>query len=88
MALDVLLPVASPTQGDEIADDLRLCPSPVTAAAVSATLPFVIPSEAEGSAVLPVGNQCCPSLRSQNLSSVKLWDRSAVEGPAVIHPLG
>jgi len=37
----------------KIADDLRLfCPSSVTAAKVSAALPFVIPSEAEGSAVL------------------------------------
>jgi hypothetical protein len=27
-------------------DHLQLCPSPVTAAEVSATLPFVIPSEA------------------------------------------
>jgi hypothetical protein len=35
----------------KIADHLRLCPSPVTAAEVSAALPFVIPSEAEGPAV-------------------------------------
>jgi hypothetical protein len=36
-----------------IADNLRpLCPSSVTAAEVSASLSFVIPSEAEGSAVL------------------------------------
>ena len=36
----------------KIADDLRLfCPSPVTTAEVSFVLPFVIPSEAEGSAV-------------------------------------
>src|ERR1700733_9113644 len=47
-----------PTQGMKIADNLRLCPSPVTAAVVSAPLPFVIPSEAEGSAVqrTPLGN--------------------------------
>jgi hypothetical protein len=32
-----------PTQRDEIADNLRLFPSPITAAEVSATLPFVIP---------------------------------------------
>jgi hypothetical protein len=32
-------------------DQLQLCPSPVTAAEVSVTLPFVIPSEAEGPAV-------------------------------------
>ena len=42
----------SPTRGMKIADNLRqLCPSLVTAAEVSAALPFVIPSEAEGSAV-------------------------------------
>ena len=29
-----------PTQGDEIADHLELCPSPVTAADVSTTLPL------------------------------------------------
>src|ERR1700679_1215045 len=40
-----------PTQGMKIADNLRLSPSPVTAAVVSAPLPFVIPSEAEGFAV-------------------------------------
>jgi hypothetical protein len=40
-----------PTQGMKIADNLRLCPSPIAAAKVSGTLPFVIPSEAEGSAV-------------------------------------
>jgi hypothetical protein len=34
-----------PTQGMKIADNLRLCPSPITAAEVSATLPLVIPSE-------------------------------------------
>ncbi len=41
-----------PPKGMNIADHLQLCPSPVTAAEVSATLPFVIPSEAEGPAVL------------------------------------
>jgi hypothetical protein len=35
----------------KIADNLRLCPSPATAAEVSTAFPFVIPSEAEGSAV-------------------------------------
>jgi hypothetical protein len=35
----------------KIAGNLRFCPSPLTAAEVSATLPFVIPSEAEGPAV-------------------------------------
>jgi hypothetical protein len=38
-------------KGLKIADSLRLCPSPVTAAEVSAALHFVIPSEAEGPAV-------------------------------------
>jgi hypothetical protein len=40
-----------PPKEMKIADDLRLCPSSIAAAEVSATLPFVIPSEAEGSAV-------------------------------------
>jgi len=31
----------------KIADNLRLCPSPVTTAEVSAALPFVIPSAAD-----------------------------------------
>jgi hypothetical protein len=39
------------TQGEETVDNVRLCPSPVTVAEVSATLPFVIPSAAEGPAV-------------------------------------
>ena len=43
-------PGLGPTQGDESVDPLQLCPSPVTAAEVSATLPLVIPSRsvAEG----------------------------------------
>jgi hypothetical protein len=32
-----------PTQGAELAENLRLCPFPITAVEVSATLPFVIP---------------------------------------------
>jgi hypothetical protein len=40
-----------PPKEMKIANHYRLCRSPVTAAEVSATLPFVIPSEAEGSAV-------------------------------------
>jgi hypothetical protein len=45
---------------DEIADNLRLFPSPITAAEVSATLPFVIPSELRISyyAALINGNVC------------------------------
>jgi hypothetical protein len=34
-----------PPKGMKIADNWRLCPSPITAAEVSAPLPFVIPSE-------------------------------------------
>jgi hypothetical protein len=40
-----------PPKEMKIADNLRLCPSHVTVAKVTATLPFVIPSEAEGPAV-------------------------------------
>jgi hypothetical protein len=48
----------------KIADQLRLCPSPVMAAEVSATLSFVIPSEAEGSAVLSTSIESRRKLRS------------------------
>jgi hypothetical protein len=44
---------AGSPKGMKIADNLRpLCPSLVTAAKVSTALPFVIPSVAEGPAVL------------------------------------
>src|SRR5580704_4490263 len=46
----------------------------------SATLPFVIPSEAEGSAVLSTGHQCRGP--EDELSSRP--ERSGVEGPAVL----
>jgi hypothetical protein len=41
----------------KIADHLRLRPFPITAAAVSATLPFVIPSAAEGPAVVSTSSE-------------------------------
>jgi hypothetical protein len=49
-----------PPKEMKIADNLRLCPSPITTAEVSATLPFVIPSVLRISyyAVLINGHVC------------------------------
>jgi hypothetical protein len=61
----------------QIADNLRLRPSPITAAKVSATLPFVIPSEAEGSAVPRTsrGNVFPPSVFVRSHGSTFAWCR-------------
>ncbi len=60
-----------------IADHLRLRPSPLTAAKVSPTLPFVIPSEAEGSAVQRIsrGNVFRPSVSVRSHGSTFAWCR-------------
>jgi hypothetical protein len=49
-----------PPKGTKIADGLGSVHPPVTAAEVSAVLPFVIPSAAEASAVLFIINEGLP----------------------------